>query len=268
MVWIADEHQNLEYVNERWSMYTGLSLTSGLKVQAIVHLEDLADVAVDEKWRVAQRAGDDFECEARLRCHDGTYRWHALRAVLLEHSAQSEKRKWIVTATDVQNRKSAELALEHSEAELSHRARHDPLTNLPNRSMLIERLGKMIAQAKLDGTSVVVLYLGLDHFKTVNDTLGHGAGDAVLVKTAVRISSTLRGDDTASRLAGDEFVLACPATVADATRIAERLQAAVHGPMEVQGKRLVVSCSMGISVYPPRWFRSARSHPESRSGDG
>jgi diguanylate cyclase (GGDEF)-like protein/PAS domain S-box-containing protein len=249
IVWIIDERAVLQYVNERWSIYTGLAFDSraGQSVLSIVHPDDFALVA--EKCD-ALRAQRDRECELRLRRRDGEYRWHLLRTVPLGTGSEPPTR-WIVTATDIEARKNAEQALAHSALELTHRAHHDPLTNLPNRTRLIDRLTQMIDDAKRAATDVAVLYLDVDYFKSVNDTLGHNAGDEFLVEIAARINSALRTDDIASRFGGDEFVLVCAATGPDdAIAIAERLQAAVGQPIELCDKRIVVSCSIGISVFP------------------
>jgi len=247
IVWIIDERARLEYVNERWSLYTGLPFDSRAgDVLSIVHPDD---ALVAQKCE-ALRAQRDCECELRLRRHDGEYRRHLLRTVPLETGPEPPTR-WIVTATDIEARKNAEEALAHSALELTHRAHHDPLTNLPNRTRLMDRLTQMIDEATLAATNVAVLYLDVDYFKSVNDTLGHDAGDEFLVEVAARINSALRTDDIASRFGGDEFVFVCAAAGPDdAIAIAERLQAAVGRPLELCDKRIVVSCSIGISVFP------------------
>lgn len=249
MVWTIDDNDGVEYVNERWSIYTGLPIESGpgSKTINITHPEDVSTL-VDRQ--AALRNGHASELELRLRRHDGAWRWHILRAVQLA-DPERPTAKWIVTATDIEARKFAEAAQASAAAELAHRAHHDPLTDLPNRTRLVERLAQMVAEGKKAGTGVAVLYLDLDHFKTVNDTLGHTAGDALLLQTSARINSVLRAEDVVSRFGGDEFVLACAfANAADATHIAERVQAAVHAPLELNGKRVVVSSSIGIALYP------------------
>lgn len=249
IVWIIDEQTRLEYVNERWSAYTGLSFDAraGQSVLSIVHPDDYPVVAQKD---AALRTQCECECELRLRRHDGEYRWHLLRTVPLGSDPKTATR-WLVTATDIEERKSAEATLAHSASELTRRAHHDPLTNLPNRTRLIDRLTQMIDGSKREAANVAVMYLDVDYFKSVNDTLGHNAGDELLVEVAARINSTLRGGDIASRFGGDEFVLACAAAGPDdAVRIAERLRRAVCKPLELRGKRIVVSCSVGISIFP------------------
>jgi diguanylate cyclase (GGDEF)-like protein/PAS domain S-box-containing protein len=257
MVWIVDAQANLEYANERWATYTGLALHFGgdppLAADSIVHADDAPSLAA--KQAVADV--HDFECEVRLRRTDGAYRWHLLRSVSLR-SANEPSARWIVAATDIQSRKTIETALADSASELSHRAHHDPLTDLPNRTKLTERLAHMLAEAERENETVVVLYLDLDHFKAVNDSLGHNSGDELLIEMAERFKSVLRSDDLASRFGGDEFVLICrTADNDDAGHIAERLGAAVCVPLDLNGKRVVVTSSIGISMYPDDGFGPA-----------
>jgi diguanylate cyclase (GGDEF)-like protein/PAS domain S-box-containing protein len=257
MVWIVDAQANLEYANERWSTYTGLATrVSGgppLAADSIVHVDDAPTLAAKQ----SEAARQDFECEVRLRRGDGTYRWHLLRSVSLVEENEPSAR-WIVAATDIQSRKTTETALADSASELSHRAHHDPLTDLPNRTRLTERLAHMLAEAERENQTVVVLYLDLDHFKAVNDSLGHNAGDELLVEMAERFKSVLRTDDLASRFGGDEFVIICrTADDDDAGHIAERLAAAVCVPLDLNGKRVCVTSSIGISMYPDDGFGPA-----------
>lgn len=248
MVWIGDERIMVQYVNERWLSYTGLTFEPGMpsKTMSIVHPDDVATL-LDAHAQLRVRRNVD--CELRFRRHDGVYRWHLLRTVLFGES--DGVMQSIVTATDIEARKSAEAALAQSVAELTHRALHDPLTRLPNRTKLVDRLEAMIAQAERERMNVAVLYLDVDHFKMVNDTLGHDAGDQLLVEVATRINGSLRAEDTASRLGGDEFVLVCAVDgVVEAAAVAERLAAAVRAPIEIGGKRVVVASSIGLSLYP------------------
>jgi diguanylate cyclase (GGDEF)-like protein/PAS domain S-box-containing protein len=249
LVWVVDAQANLEYVNERWTTYTGLLFESGRPGQAAVvaHPDDRGSFAATYD---AHRPVRDYECELRLRRHDGVYRWHLLRSIPLTSAAESAAR-WIVTATDIEARRAVEAALAQTASELKRRAHHDPLTNLPNRSALLDRLTQMIVTANRDGTSIVILYLDIDHFKAINDTLGHAPADKLLVEVAGRINSVLRSDDMASRFGGDEFVVVCTAAGAqDADNIADRIRGAVCVPIEFNAKRIVVSCSIGVSVFP------------------
>jgi diguanylate cyclase (GGDEF)-like protein/PAS domain S-box-containing protein len=247
MVWIEDRDIRVRYVNGRWLEYTGLPFTPGMPSStiAISHPDDLAAV---EAAHEARCAGSEIDCEVRLRRHDGVYRWHLIRTVPLGDGTQSAT--WVVTGTDIEERKAAETALARSAEDLAHRAHHDPLTGLLNRSHLAERLAALIDAARTDGSELAVMYLDLDHFKAINDSLGHNAGDELLVEVARRISLALRNDDLASRFGGDEFVMVCRAGSDDVVNVAERVQARVAAPLGVCGRRVVTAASIGISLFP------------------
>jgi diguanylate cyclase (GGDEF)-like protein len=138
---------------------------------------------------------------------------------------------------------------EKAQAELAHRARHDPLTGLANRSVLAAELQR---DRPAGSGPVAVLYLDLDGFKQVNDAHGHEAGDLVLTTVAERLSAAVRGTDLVVRLGGDEFVLFCPGLPEpEAMRLAERVVLDVARPIPFRGGRLEVGASVGIAAYGP-----------------
>ncbi len=140
-------------------------------------------------------------------------------------------------------------ALRDSEAKLSYQARHDALTGLPNRTLFLERL--RVALEERGERLVAVLFVDLDGFKVVNDSLGHDAGDALLVQAAQRISGVLRESDTAARLGGDEFVIVCldDSPVSAAVHMAERLSSVLEVPFAVAGRDAFMSASIGIAAH-------------------
>jgi diguanylate cyclase (GGDEF)-like protein len=140
-------------------------------------------------------------------------------------------------------------ALRDSEAKLSHQALHDPLTGLPNRTLFLDRLRAALAER--GEPRVAVLFVDLDGFKVVNDSLGHDAGDALLVQTAQRVSGVLRQSDTAARLGGDEFVIICrdDSPVSAAVRIAERLIRALEVPFTFAERDASMTASIGIAAH-------------------
>jgi len=142
--------------------------------------------------------------------------------------------------------------LKESEERIRNLAYYDPLTGLPNRRLLEDRLAMAVAHAHRHGTRLAVLFVDLDRFKQINDSLGHHAGDRVLEVFAQRLLDCVREDDTVARLGGDEFVviLSEVTDAADAARAAERLLSALRAPVEINGQQFVVTCSIGISVYP------------------
>jgi diguanylate cyclase (GGDEF)-like protein/PAS domain S-box-containing protein len=135
---------------------------------------------------------------------------------------------------------------------MSHLAQHDVLTGLPNRMLLADRLDRAIAVARRHGTMLAVLFLDLDHFKRINDRLGHAAGDEVLQSVARRLVASVRRSDTVSRHSGDEFVvlLSEVACAEDAANSADNLLAAIAVPQFIEGRNLRVTASAGVSVYP------------------
>ena len=249
MVWVtAGSEAAYEYVNNRWTEYTGLDLASMQATwRAVVHPEDAAALAA----MGTASPQTEFAGEARFRRHDGSYRWHAVRAVRFDDLAGGGS-KWIGTATDVEDSKAAAALLARTAADLEHLAHHDPMTNLPNRTLLAERLAQSIALAQRAKTELLVLYVDLDRFKVINDTRGHAAGDRVLAVTGQRIADALRVGDTASRVGGDEFILVCATNGAagEAARLASRLLAAIGAPIDIGGEDVSVGASIGISMYP------------------
>ena len=214
-----------------------------------------------------------------------------LAADTLEHSSWSELREWVRRAgirswwsypvrsasgrvlgtvslfsteprqasdEDVQLLEStsrlAAVAIEHRQLteQLSHQAQHDALTGLPNRLLFQDRLDQAIALAKRHRQQVAVLYMDMDRFKQINDTLGHSSGDALLRLAGIRLDDCLRRSDTLARLGGDEFtvVLTELSDPRHATQIASKLVEAMRVPFEVDGRELFVSVSLGISIYP------------------
>ncbi|MDQ1615051.1 MAG: hypothetical protein QOJ60_990 [Actinomycetota bacterium] len=141
-------------------------------------------------------------------------------------------------------------ARRNTERLLLHAALHDSLTNLPNRRLLRDRLDTALARASRSTKSVGVLFLDLNHFKSVNDTLGHGAGDEMLVAIARNIISVLRTCDTVARLGGDEFVVVCEdvAGEGDVSRLAGRVSEAVSRPVVLRGRQMSVTASIGVAV--------------------
>ncbi len=153
------------------------------------------------------------------------------------------------TAADLR-RSNAEL--QRSATQLNYAANHDALTGLPNRKLFYERLHQAIAWAATNERQVGLLFLDLDGFKQVNDTLGHDMGDLLLRAVATRLTNCLRSSDTVARLGGDEFTVILPAipSTQDAARVAEKLLATLAQAFLLQGQTITVTTSIGISLYP------------------
>ncbi len=149
------------------------------------------------------------------------------------------------TTIDITERKRAE-------EQVKHLAFHDPLTNLPNRLLFSDRLTLAVAQAHRHNQRLAVLFLDLDRFKVINDSLGHSVGDELLRQVAERIQEYVREGDTVARLGGDEFTLLVPGINAeeDAAKIAKKVCDAIHDPFWIDGRELFVTTSLGVAVYP------------------
>lgn len=139
-----------------------------------------------------------------------------------------------------------------SEASFTHLAQHDALTNLPNRLLLRDRVDQAIGHARRDGRQVALLFLDLDNFKTINDSLGHAAGDELLQEVARRLRETLSDIDTVSRQGGDEFLVALADVddLAVVSSLAGRMQRRLAQPFTLKGMQLVTSISIGIALFP------------------
>ncbi len=134
---------------------------------------------------------------------------------------------------------------------LEHQALHDALTGLPNRTLLQDRLQQAIFTARRKGGNLALLIMDLDHFKEINDTLGHQVGDQILERIGLRLLTTLRQSDTIARLGGDEFAILLPATGCDeAIRIAEKIHQQLEKNFIIEGHSLYVGASIGIALYP------------------
>jgi len=152
--------------------------------------------------------------------------------------------------TAVANVLSASVERHSEEAVSRHAARHDPLTGLPNRTVALERLDHALSRRRRDGTNVAALMLDLDRFKTINDSLGHRAGDELLLALAPRLRQILRPTDMVARLSGDEFLIVCeaPRGVHEVTGIAERVAAATARPFGLESGEHFMTASVGISI--------------------
>ncbi len=146
----------------------------------------------------------------------------------------------------------ARVAAASSAAEHHRLAYHDALTGLPNRALLHDRLRQVLAVREREGSSCAVLFVDVDHFKEINDSMGHAAGDDLLRELGVRINSVLRQGDTLSRFGGDEFVVLVPRVAGeqDALTIASKIIEAIRRPLRLMGRNLLVTVSIGIAIAP------------------
>jgi diguanylate cyclase (GGDEF)-like protein len=142
--------------------------------------------------------------------------------------------------------------LKTAQETVQHMAMHDALTGLPSRRLLEDRMHQALSAARRDKTKVALMFIDLDKFKDVNDSLGHAVGDQLLQQIAARMTECVRASDTVARIGGDEFIvlLRTVSELADARATAEKIRTTLHVPMELAGHRLSISCSVGIALFP------------------
>lgn len=175
----------------------------------------------------------------------GTDRTIPVLAQFLAHRDQQGRIEYFSTVLrDISERKAFEAQLEHA-------ATHDPLTGLPNRTLLLDRLTMALARARRHDTLVAVLFLDLDHFKVINDSRGHSLGDELLAAIAQRITEALRPDDTVARFGGDEFVVLCEDlhNETQALVVAQRVLSSLEEVFAIGGTEIFVGASIGISHF-------------------
>ena len=217
-----------------------------------VHADDRAPLTQALDAYVHDAATEHFEFEHRVQHRDGAYRHHLARAIAVR-DARKKATRVVGSVTDVTDRREAEHRLQHD-------ALHDALTGLPNRVLFVDRLDQAIRRAQRHHPECcsAVLFLDLDRFKIINDSLGHATGDELLKAVARRLEQVLRPNDTVARLSGDEFTLLLDDVCdpREATVISERVLQQLHAPFELGGRELFIGASIGIALA------TARSQPE------
>ena len=239
-------------VNRRLCEMTGYSEGELLRLtgREISHPEDV-DVINAQRPGLYAGEVDAVRVEKRYLRKDGSVIWVAFTMVV-ERNAAGEPQYEIAFFDDITARKQAEAALRESEERFRQLAHHDTLTSLPNRALFYDRLRQTLALAKRNSWTVGVMLADLDHFKRVNDTLGHAAGDKLLLQAAERLAKSVRASDTVARLGGDEFavVLNNLSAPEDAAVVAHKIIAAFQAPFQVEGHSLPATLSIGAALYP------------------
>lgn len=233
------------YVSERSMNLLGLVpeklADDASPIFAAIHSEDVD--AVHQSLLLSGSNLTLWHTQYRVRLPSGEFRWYEGQATP-ERMAEGGT-YWHGYIADIQERKNAE-------ERIAHMAQHDALTGLPNRTLFDDRLGLALSAARRDQAHLALMFIDLDRFKPINDTLGHAAGDLVLKEVASRISGVIREADTAARIGGDEFVVLLRniQTGMDACSIAEKIRQAINRPVDMDGRALFVSSSIGIALYP------------------
>ncbi len=203
-----------------------------------VHPEDLE--VLKAAWTAALQ-GSPYRIEHRI-VSTGSTRWVEERAEF-EFDAQGSPLCAVGTVQDITERKAARQQIERL-------AFYDPLTGLPNRTLFMDRIQHELAAAERRGQPLSLLFLDLDRFKEINDTLGHEVGDQALQEVARRYRQALRSEESLARLSADEFVIIATGAGEVAARIAERIGIALSAPIAINGQHFKVSTSIGIAVFP------------------
>lgn len=236
-----DETGCCRYINANGCALTGCSpeQATGRSLLDFVAPEDRD--YVDFVWNVNRQSPEVKWLEFRTNCAGQRCVAHWINLI----QTDQPHRGTIVVLTDA-------TARDQQNQRLWTLAHHDPLTGLPNRNMFSDRVDQALRQAKRKNREVALLWLDLDGFKAINDTLGHAAGDALLKGVAERLNSRARASDTVARLGGDEFAVVMADTLGGdgATRMAQDLVASLAEPFDLPQGRVRISASVGVALYP------------------
>ena len=243
-IMVTDELDVILSVNPAFTAVTGYpaievvgrpaSLLDAGRHDAAFHAQVRSELGSHGRWK--------GETWARQRDGNVFLVWRAVTAINAEPGTRGRR---VSVFSDVTERW-------RSNERLRHLAFHDPLTELPNRMLLLERLGQLIGQTEREERCVAVIFLDLDRFKAVNDTLGHAIGDRLLKAVAADLLALVRHSDTVARLGGDEFVIVLdnPAGHDEVATVARRIVAAITQHRVIDGHALAVGASLGIAMFP------------------
>lgn len=245
VVCVTDLQFRFVSVNEAFCRITGYSMDEVNGQDAALLNSDQHPLEFYQQVRESMLQKGHWGGELWQRRKDGEQFLASLEANEVCDSS-GQRLYWVGVLTDITDRKRAEQ-------ELRYLANYDTLTGLPNRTLLGERLAHSLIRARRLGNKVGVLFLDLDRFKHVNDSMGHAAGDRLLKAAAARIVTSVRESDTVARLGGDEFtvVLEDLKDIQEAERVARKLLSGFEQPLEIDGRHeVVISPSIGLSLYP------------------
>ncbi|MBS3804213.1 MAG: EAL domain-containing protein [Oleiphilaceae bacterium] len=247
-VMICDRSWRIEFVNQKFSQLTGHKPEDVLgKRPGLLSSEDCTKKETSQLWQNIQlqvkRVGV-WQGEINSARKNGEQFWEQIIVTPIKDSDGAVSH-YLILGEDIGIRK-------RYEQQLLRQANYDILTGLPNRMLALDRLKLALAHAQREKTMVAVMFLDLDNFKHINDTMGHDAGDSLLIEAARRIASCLRGSSTVARLGGDEFLVILPALVSPepTEQVANRILENFIPPFRVDGQEVFVTTSIGIAVYP------------------
>lgn len=257
VVYMLDREGRFSFINERIVPLLGYECEEliGVHYRDLVHIEDVEQAGYVFSARTIEDASPR-NAELRFKCkdHDRAPKYFEINTIpielntkdIFEEGGGEDSFVGIYgVARDISERKEAERTI-------NFQAYHDLLTRLPNRALFKDRLNLAVAQAKRSGQQMAVMFLDLDRFKLINDTLGHLYGDELLQQVSQRLQDCLREGDTLARFGGDEFTLLLPQISgrADATVIAKKMIEMMRQPFAIEGVEVYVTISVGIAMYP------------------
>ncbi|HEX7048145.1 MAG TPA: EAL domain-containing protein [Gammaproteobacteria bacterium] len=243
-VMVTNREGRIEYVNPAFESITGFSREEVFGKTPDILRSDEQDAGVfDAMWKAIQH-GEVYRCELVNRRKDGTT-FHEEKTITPLKDSHGRITHFIATGIDISERIRAQEKLEYM-------AHHDAVTGLPNRVLLLDRVSQALARAQRDNRAVAVLFIDLDGFKAINDTVGHHFGDRFLGEVAARLQNTVRDEDTVARLGGDEFgiVLEGMNSMTDISKVARKLIRDLASPFLLDGRDMYVTGSIGIARYP------------------
>lgn len=247
-IWDFDISSGTVFLDTGWATLMGEP--PGISVKSVD--EVVKNIFPKDARRVIQAISDTmkgvtpvFQEELRYKTAAGTWKWIRCSGKVVERNTEGGAIRAIGTNLDIHERKTAE-------EKIRQLAYYDTLTELPNRRLLLDRIHQALFQARRYGRSLAIMFLDLDNFKTVNDTLGHEGGDELLKEVARRLAGCIRTGDTLSRQGGDEFVivLAEIAKPADTKLVAQKILDTLRNPVQIANLELTATVSIGISIYP------------------
>jgi len=247
-VWDWDMVTDKVFRSARWKEiygYTNNEIEDTASAgRMLVHPDDLMH-QIEDTQDYLRGKKNVYVSEFRLLCKDGTWKWTLSRGMVISRSLDGKPLRMIGTHTDISERKN-------SENQLLQLAHYDQITNLPNRVLFLDRFQQVLTNAHRHNQPVTLMYLDLDRFKEVNDTLGHDMGDILLKEVAERLMKCVRADDIVARMGGDEFtvILNNVNHQINTERITQSILDKLTEPFNLGGEVVYISASIGISVYP------------------